>query len=151
MLPEEVHSRTLRIGANRRTEIIEDLAYYSSTVVTLLVRKSFLAQLRDIFLSLGSIWLRWQWTRFSLLLFAFQATCVEKTGNDEKMLIKVFRCLGSWFNLGVLDSNFMASNQLLMVLFQVLVRLLLSPLLPERPCCGECLHVAHVVLPTAEG
>ena len=37
------------------------------------------------------------------------------------MLIKVFRCLGSWFNLGVLDSNFMATNQLLMVLFQVLV------------------------------
>lgn len=39
VLPEEVHSRSLRIGANRRTEIIEDLAYYSSTVVTLLVRK----------------------------------------------------------------------------------------------------------------
>lgn len=47
---------------------------------------------------------------------------MEKTGSDEKMFIKVFRCLGSWFNLGVLDSNFMASNQLLMVLFQVLVR-----------------------------
>lgn len=39
VLPEEVHSRSLRIGANRRTEIIEDLAYYSSTVVTLLVRE----------------------------------------------------------------------------------------------------------------
>lgn len=38
VLPEEVHSRSLRIGANRRTEIIEDLAYYSTTVVTLLVR-----------------------------------------------------------------------------------------------------------------
>lgn len=38
VLPEEVHSRSLRIGANRRTEIIEDLAYYSSTVVSLLVR-----------------------------------------------------------------------------------------------------------------
>lgn len=37
VLPEEVHSRSLRIGANRRTEIIEDLAYYSGTVVTLLV------------------------------------------------------------------------------------------------------------------
>lgn len=37
VLPEEVHSRSLRIGANRRTEIIEDLAYYSTTVVTLLV------------------------------------------------------------------------------------------------------------------
>ena len=50
-----------------------------------------------------------------------QVTCLEKTGSDEKMLIKVFRCLGSWFNLGVLDSNFMASNQLIMVIFQVLV------------------------------
>uniref|UniRef100_A0A7N6AVB7 Transportin-3 n=1 Tax=Anabas testudineus TaxID=64144 RepID=A0A7N6AVB7_ANATE len=75
VLPEEVHSRSLRIGANRRTEIIEDLAFYSSTVVTLLT------------------------------------TCVEKTGNDEKMFIKVFRCLGSWFNLGVLDSNFMARKK----------------------------------------
>lgn len=57
-----------------------------------------------------------------------QTTCVEKAGNDEKMLIKVFRCLGSWFNLGVLDSNFMASNQLLMVVFQVLVS--------AAPCLG---------------
>ncbi|XP_058272862.1 transportin-3 [Hemibagrus wyckioides] len=86
VLPEEVHSRSLRIGANRRSEIIEDLAYYSTTVVTLLM------------------------------------TCLEKSGSDEKMLIKVFRCLGSWFNLGVLDSNFMANNQLLVVLFQVLQR-----------------------------
>ncbi|XP_025234071.1 transportin-3 isoform X2 [Theropithecus gelada] len=83
VLPEEVHSRSLRIGANRRTEIIEDLAFYSSTVVSLLM------------------------------------TCVEK-GTDEKMLMKVFRCLGSWFNLGVLDSNFMANNKLLALLFEVL-------------------------------
>lgn len=41
VLPEEVHSRSLRIGANRRTEIIEDLAYYSTTVVTLLVSLAF--------------------------------------------------------------------------------------------------------------
>uniref|UniRef100_A0A4X2K2B4 Transportin 3 n=1 Tax=Vombatus ursinus TaxID=29139 RepID=A0A4X2K2B4_VOMUR len=84
VLPEEVHSRSLRIGANRRTEIIEDLAYYSSTVVSLLM------------------------------------TCVEKAGTDEKMLMKAFRCLGSWFNLGVLDSNFMANNKLLALLFEVL-------------------------------
>ncbi|XP_004398070.1 PREDICTED: transportin-3 isoform X2 [Odobenus rosmarus divergens] len=84
VLPEEVHSRSLRIGANRRTEIIEDLAFYSSTVVSLLM------------------------------------TCIEKAGTDEKMLMKVFRCLGSWFNLGVLDSNFMANNKLLALLFEVL-------------------------------
>ncbi|NXD18190.1 TNPO3 protein, partial [Nothocercus nigrocapillus] len=84
VLPEEVHSRSLRIGANRRTEIIEDLAYYSSTVISLLM------------------------------------TCVDKAGNDEKMLIKIFRCLGSWFNLGVLDSTFMANSKLLSLLFEVL-------------------------------
>ncbi|XP_059842985.1 transportin-3 [Hypanus sabinus] len=86
VLPEEVHSRSLRIGANRRTEIIEDLAYSSSTVVSMLT------------------------------------ACTESCGNDEKTLIKVFRCLGSWFNLGILDSNFMANNRLLLVLFQVLQR-----------------------------
>ena len=48
-------------------------------------------------------------------------TCVEKAGTDEKMLMKVFRCLGCWFNLGVLDSNFMANNKLLALLFEVLV------------------------------
>ncbi|XP_077120495.1 transportin-3 isoform X1 [Ranitomeya variabilis] len=84
VLPEEVHSRSLRIGANRRAEIIEDLAFYSSTVVSLLMN------------------------------------CVEKSAGNEKMLIKTFRCLGSWFNLGVLDSNFMANNRLLLLLFQVL-------------------------------
>ncbi|XP_053572309.1 transportin-3 isoform X2 [Bombina bombina] len=84
VLPEEVHSRSLRIGANRRAEIIEDLAFYSSTVVSLLMN------------------------------------CVEKAGDDQKMLIKSFKCLGSWFNLGVLDSNFMANNRLLLLLFQVL-------------------------------
>lgn len=57
-----------------------------------------------------------------MLYFHDQVTCAEKSGHDEKMLIKVFRCLGSWFNLGVLDNNFMANNQLLMILFQVLVR-----------------------------
>lgn len=69
------------------------------------------------------------------------------------MLIKVFRCLGSWFNLGVLDSNFMASNQLLMVLFQILVRLLLLLLLLLllSSCCGERLYIPHGLLFTAEG
>ncbi|XP_036373459.1 transportin-3-like [Megalops cyprinoides] len=86
VLPEEVHSRSLRIGANRRAEIIQDLACYSNMVVSLLV------------------------------------SCVEKVGGSEGMLIKVVRCLGSWFNLGVLDSSLLADNQLLLILFQVLQR-----------------------------
>nr|XP_033815477.1 transportin-3 isoform X2 [Geotrypetes seraphini] len=85
VLPEEVHSRSLRIGANRRSEIIEELSAASSTVVSLLLN------------------------------------CMEKE-NEEKMLIKSFRCLGSWFNLGVLNTDVMANNRLLLLLFQVLQR-----------------------------
>lgn len=136
VLPEEVHSRSLRIGANRRTEIIEDLAFYSSTVVTLLVRAlpvwlRALGQSRRVSSpparggrAPAASWVRQQrrvGRVHGLTLAVLQTSCVEKTGSDEKMFIKVFRCLGSWFNLGVLDSTFMAGNQLLMVLFQVLV------------------------------
>lgn len=143
VLPEEVHSRSLRIGANRRTEIIEDLAFYSSTVVTLLVRalpvwlralgqSRWVSRCRQVDGSPpaggggapAASWVQQQrrvGQVHGLTLAVLQTSCVEKTGSDEKMFIKVFRCLGSWFNLGILDSNFMASNQLLMVLFQVLV------------------------------
>lgn len=143
VLPEEVHSRSLRIGANRRTEIIEDLAFYSSTVVTLLVRalpvwlralgqSRWVSRCQQVDSSPpaggggapAASWVQQQrrvGRVHGLTLAVLQTSCVEKTGSDEKMFIKVFRCLGSWFNLGILDSNFMASNQLLMVLFQVLV------------------------------
>lgn len=102
VLPEEVHSRSLRIGANRRTEIIEDLTFSSSTVVSLLM------------------------------------SCIEKSGNSEKMLIKAFRCLGSWFNLGILDSNFMANNRILLLLFQVLQRDETPSNLHESACDCVC-------------
>lgn len=61
------------------------------------------------------------WGPEQFFLVPPQMTCVEKAGNDEKMLIKIFRCLGSWFNLGVLDSTFMANSKLLSLLFEVLV------------------------------
>uniref|UniRef100_A0A4W3H9G2 Transportin-3-like n=1 Tax=Callorhinchus milii TaxID=7868 RepID=A0A4W3H9G2_CALMI len=84
VLPEEVHSRSLRIGANRRTEVIEDLAYHASIVIGLLT------------------------------------ACMERCGHNEKLMIKVFRCLMSWINLGVLHTDHVASSQLLVALFQVL-------------------------------
>lgn len=61
MLPEEVHSRSLRIGANRRTEIIEDLAFYSSTVVSLLVslKYSFVDKGQRPWSDYFVIWSQW--------------------------------------------------------------------------------------------
>lgn len=82
--------------------------------------KSFQWFRRCINIHLNELIEIWAWV-FHFYL-CDQVTCAEKSGHNEKMLIKVFRCLGSWFNLGVLDNNFMANNQLLMILFQVLVR-----------------------------
>lgn len=61
MLPEEVHSRSLRIGANRRTEIIEDLAFYSSTVVSLLVslKYSFVDEVQKPWCGYFVTWSQW--------------------------------------------------------------------------------------------
>lgn len=118
VLPEEVHSRSLRIGANRRTEIIEELAYHSAVVVTLL------------------------------------AACAENCGSDEKTLVKVFRCLASWFNLAVLDCHFMANNKLLLILFQVLQHDQAPSALHEAACDCLCsalygLENVHTELPLA--
>ncbi|XP_069765925.1 transportin-3-like isoform X3 [Narcine bancroftii] len=84
VLPEEVHSRSLRIGTNRRTEVIEDLAYHASLVIGLLT------------------------------------AYMERCSHDEKLVIKVFRCLMSWINLGILHTDHIANSQLLMAIFQVL-------------------------------
>ncbi|XP_038639310.1 transportin-3-like isoform X3 [Scyliorhinus canicula] len=84
VLPEEVHSRSLRIGTNRRTEVIEDLAYHASMVIGLLT------------------------------------AYMERCSHDEKLVIKVFRCLMSWINLGILHTDHIANSQLLVALFQIL-------------------------------
>lgn len=84
VLPEEVHSRSLRVGTNRRTEVIEDLAYHASLVIGLLT------------------------------------AYMERCSHDEKLVVKVFRCLMSWINLGILHTDHIANSQLLVALFQVL-------------------------------
>uniref|UniRef100_UPI00358E79EC transportin-3-like isoform X1 n=2 Tax=Myxine glutinosa TaxID=7769 RepID=UPI00358E79EC len=118
VLPEEVHSRSLRIGANRRTEIIEELAFHAGTVLSLL------------------------------------AACAENCGSDERTLVKVFKCLASWFNLAVLDSNFMANSKLLVILFNILQRDSTSSQLHEAACDCVCaalygLENVHTEMPLA--
>eukprot|EP00058_Branchiostoma_floridae_P001083 XP_002586571.1 hypothetical protein BRAFLDRAFT_131385 [Branchiostoma floridae] len=68
VLPEEVNSRSLRLGANRRGEVIEELAESCDLVIQLLV----------------------------------------------------YRCLGSWFNLGVIQGEAVATSQLLNAPFQAM-------------------------------
>ncbi|KAK3097484.1 hypothetical protein FSP39_010037 [Pinctada imbricata] len=96
VLPEEVNSRSLRLGANRRTEVTQELEKAAPTVLQLLTH------------------------------------CVESQDCDEKTQVKVFRCLGSWFSLGVIPDTAIVSSKLLMAPFQALA----------NPQCSNSLHEA---------
>eukprot|EP00105_Crassostrea_gigas_P004006 XP_011417072.1 PREDICTED: transportin-3 isoform X1 [Crassostrea gigas] len=84
VLPEEVNSRSLRLGANRREEITKEFLKASPMMLQLLT------------------------------------AVIEDPSCDEKNQIKVFRCLGSWFNLGVIPEHDIVNSKLLMVPFQVM-------------------------------
>ncbi|XP_069128619.1 transportin-3-like [Argopecten irradians] len=85
VIPEEVNSRSLRLGSNRRNDIMEELTKASSVVLQLLT------------------------------------ACLETCSTDPRAQAKVFRCMGSWFALGVVQDDCITHNKLLMAPFQVLV------------------------------
>ncbi|KAJ8315715.1 hypothetical protein KUTeg_007865 [Tegillarca granosa] len=85
VLPEEVNSRSLRLGANRRQEITEELKKAAPMVL----------QLMD--------------------------ACVDTCASDPRAHAKVFRCLGSWYSIGVVPPELILNSKLMMAPFQVLV------------------------------
>ncbi|XP_078481112.1 transportin-3-like [Ciona intestinalis] len=101
VLPEEVNNKSLRLGANRRSEIIDQMEDSAPMVVELL--KTYI----------GAV-------------------------SDEKLLSKIFKCLGSWFYLGVLPGNHVARSKLLEVPFSVLKDISMSSSLYESACDCVC-------------
>ncbi|XP_076818259.1 transportin-3-like isoform X2 [Clavelina lepadiformis] len=101
VLPEEVNNRTLRLGENRRAEILEDMENAAPMVVDLL------------------------------------KACVEIV-KDEQLLCKIFKCLGSWFNLRILPGNHVARCKLLDPPFSVLKDVTVSSNLYESACDCIC-------------
>ncbi|GAB6030207.1 Transportin-3 [Chamberlinius hualienensis] len=85
VLPEEINSRSLRLGANRRNDIVEQFNLGAPFVLQLLVQ------------------------------------CMDCFKSDPRALIRVMRCLGSWFNIGVIPSSESAHNKLLVNVFQALI------------------------------
>ncbi|KAJ8032102.1 Transportin-3 [Holothuria leucospilota] len=84
VLPEEVHSKNLRLGMNRREEFRLELRSTSATVIALLT------------------------------------ACTDNYGTDERLMGKVFKCLASWFSLGIMPSEDIAKSKLIALLFQCL-------------------------------
>uniref|UniRef100_H2ZAX9 Transportin-3 n=1 Tax=Ciona savignyi TaxID=51511 RepID=H2ZAX9_CIOSA len=101
VLPEEVNNKSLRLGSNRRSEIIDQMEDSAPMVVELL--KTYIGVV-----------------------------------SDEKILAKIFKCLGSWFYLGVLPGNHVARCKLLDVPFSVMKDVSMSSSLYEAACGCIC-------------
>lgn len=110
VLPEEVNSRHLRLGANRRANIIEDMENSAPMVIEVV------------------------------------QACLMKV-QDDRLLGKIFKCLGSWFYLGVFPGNHVARCKILDAPFQVLGTLSSSSSLHEAAtdCVCSALYAAEDV------
>ncbi|XP_071823709.1 transportin-3-like isoform X1 [Apostichopus japonicus] len=104
VLPEEVHSKHLRLGMNRREEFTQELRTAGSTIIALLT------------------------------------ACTDNYGNDERLIGKVFKCLGSWFSLGIMPSDPIAQSKLIPLLFQCLSKHDAPSMLHEA--ASDCLCAA---------
>ena len=54
--------------------------------------------------------------------FCTQTAVIEGSTDDSKLQAKVFRCLGSWFNVCTIPQDVMVNSPLLMAPFQALVK-----------------------------
>ena len=54
--------------------------------------------------------------------------CSQRYLTDERLLGKVFKCLASWFYLGVVPSNDIAASKLLNLLTEILVSKVCQPI-----------------------
>lgn len=153
VLPEEVHSRSLRIGANRRTEIIEDLAFYSTTVVTLLVRLPVCPQsvwswssrptvLNALDVSvLWNTWFEWMINRVLLNpLKSLWTNVIPESRPNSWLVILVFNGSGPHWSL-TLDSGCLQSRSPDSFLFFVLRRLAWRRPGQMRRCSSRCFVV----------
>ncbi|XP_074655394.1 transportin-3-like isoform X2 [Tubulanus polymorphus] len=102
VLPEEISSRSLRLGANRRTEITQELTDSAPVVLQLLT------------------------------------ACTEKCGQDVRIQAKVFRCLGSWFNINALPQEIIVNSKLLTAPFMALMNKDCPSTLHETACDCVC-------------
>lgn len=107
VLPEEVNSRHLRLGANRRATIIDEMENSAPRVIDVI-----------------------------------QAYMVELP--NDQILVKIFKCLGSWLYLGVFPGNHVARRNLLEPPFQVLANLNASSSLHQAATDCVC-YALYVV------
>lgn len=99
----QVNSRHLRLGANRRATIIDEMENSAPMVIEVI--QAYMGMLNDMMCGLSCV-------KYS----SFPAELA-----DEQLMVKIFKCLGSWLYLGVFPGNHVARQNLLQPPFQVLV------------------------------
>lgn len=105
LLPEEVKNRTLRLGANRRSDIMEEMENCAPMVIDLI-----------------------------------KACLTHESLKNERMMMKLMKCLASWFQLGVLPGNHVARIKLLEAPYDILRDIEAGAMVHEAAC--ECVCAA---------
>ena len=93
VLPEEMGSRTLRLGANRRSEVLKMFAASTGDVLTLLVN------LKILFHSLA----------LSNCILSIQDSCLGIPSSDRLIGVRNLRCFASWVHLHAVTLHQLAS------------------------------------------
>jgi transportin-3 len=117
----QINSRSLRLGANRRNEIIEELTHTSPALVNLLVSNHIIIQCNEQMREGEKL------IELSQIVLCVQTRVLETAGtSDLRLCVKVFRCLGSWFAASAMPQSHIVGTKLLEVAFNMMVSLLME-------------------------
>ena len=102
----QINSRSLRLGANRRTDVKTELEKASPVLIHLLVR----CLCFSVVVCSLTYWLS-----------SLQTRILQQSLADSRIQAKIFRCLGSWFCVCVVSDEAVMTSPLLQAPFQALV------------------------------
>lgn len=110
VLPEEVNSRTLRLGSNRRQEILGDFQNSSPDVIQFLV-SIYMAEVFLNFLKLSVC---------TIIIYSLQKACLSTGGENPQIHIRILRCFSSWVSIQAITLSEVLENVVVGHAFQIL-------------------------------
>lgn len=104
VFPEEVNSRLLRLGANRRNEVIQELSSHSKIILEYLV--SFLTEIIE---------------RLLMQNVTFQKACLAQGADNPQMSMKILKCFKSWISIQAITLADVPDNPIVAQAFTILL------------------------------
>lgn len=105
VFPEEVNSRLLRLGANRRNEVIQELSSHSKIILEYLVSV------------IHTLW----YCNVTEKTGIFQKACLAQGSNNPQMSMKILKCFKSWISIQAITLADVPDNPIVAQAFSILL------------------------------